>query len=220
MAESSLLFMKISGPKGPIHGDCKVRMQDKDYRQWIDVDDWRWTLKNNDKAKETREARASAGATPSQVVEPSIFSFSKLTDSATTEMLAAMQRGDRLKVTLVVEDASLELFDLSIKLEDARFTSYQVSARAGEKQMAIEEEWNLDYKWIIFEYQADKQSGMSDVRLYRRPGLSTDAPEKKESQLIELALHSGFDRKTLQEIWAKIERQYDQAKATLPEPDQ
>jgi type VI protein secretion system component Hcp len=219
MAETSLLFMQVTGPKGAIHGDCLVRMSpNKDYRRWIDIDNWRWSQKKGKKATDAKADGASN--TPQDIVEPSPFTFSKLTDSATTELLNAMSRGDALQVRLVLEDASQnDLFELTVRLKDARITQYEVSVRVRDKQLEIEEEWTFDYAEIVFELSTrdtdGKKYGPFNSEALKRPaGASPTRTESKKTQLMKLALE--FPKADLKKIWEEIEARLDHEKAPLP----
>jgi type VI protein secretion system component Hcp len=222
MAESAPVFMKVTRKAGGtlIKGDSKVRMgNQKDYREWIELDDWRWDLRSHDRNDEdgagdaallgeTRKLAPGKKAAPPAVIEPSILSLSKLMDSSSTELLGAMLTGELLTIVIAVEDYSPDLFDLTLTLEDARIANYEVSSRVGDKELSISEEWEIDYASITFDYRLDIKTKSAPVTLKRHANASREAPARKESQLLALARE--FDRSKLDEIWAQILVKLDQ----------
>lgn len=185
MSESSLMFMKLSGAKlGRIEGQAEVA----EHKNWIELDDWNWSL----------EPRSEDDS-----IEPSIFSFSKLMDSASPTMLKAMETGDELSATIVVEDSSMSMFELTIHLQKARVTKYDLTAKTDEKTSSIDETWDFDYETIIFEYRADARSAPSVVRLRRPPGASTESSSKIEKEMSEFFTR-GLDMASLDEMWERV----------------
>lgn len=222
MAEAAPVFMKVTRKAGntPIRGESKVRIgNQKDYRDWIEFDDWRWELRSHDRNDEdgtgdaallgeTRQLAPGKKAAPPAVIEPSVLGLSKLMDGSSTELLSAMLTGELLKIEIAVEDYSPDLFDLTLTLDDARIVNCDVSARVGEKDVSISEEWEIDYASITFDYRLDLKTKSAPVTLKRHANASRDAPARKESQLLALARE--FDRSKLDEIWKQILVKLDQ----------
>lgn len=227
MGKSAPVFMKVTRKAGGtlIKGDSKVRMgNQKDYREWIELDDWRWDLRSHDRNDEdgsadaallggTRHATPGKKAAPAAVIEPSLLSLSKLMDSSSTELLSAMLTGELLTVVIAVEDYSPDLFDLTLTLEDARIASYEVSSRVEDMDVSISEDWEIDYESITFDYRLDVKTKSAPVTLKRHANASRAAPEKKEKQLLTLA--RDFDRAKLDEIWAKIVKEADERRGVV-----
>jgi len=168
MARQARIFMLLQGPSGDIRGESEVVPM----QGWIELEDWRWQLDAGSRHAD-REA-----------VQPSVLSISKRMDRATTAMLQAMRRADVLRASLCMQDASLQDFDLTLKLDKVRITHYEMHTESGALGMRIEERWTLDYDSVLFSYRPDHKAGVMQVALVRPPGSSTlpppahDPPEK------------------------------------------
>ncbi len=198
MAETSLLFMKLSGAKtGLIEGQAELA----EHKNWIELDNWTWGL----------EPKADDDS-----IEPAIFCFSKLMDAASPTMLKAMGSGDELSATIVIEDGSLSMFELTIHLQKARITKYDLVSKVEDKRGSITEEWEFDYETIVLEYRPDARSAPSIVRMRRPPGAATESSQKKTKEIIELA--RGLDMETLDDIWLKIKAQQASGETAVAPP--
>lgn len=160
MAEKARLYLMLTGASGPIKGESKVLGM----RDWIEIDAWDWEI-DPDGDRDDRQA-----------IRPSVLSFSKQMDRASTGMLSAMTKGDLLTATIRLDDASLQMFDLKLELQKVRVVSYEMRSEVADKHMSIEEQWAFDYDSMSFDYRPDGKSGAMQVRLVRPPGSSTRHP--------------------------------------------
>lgn len=196
MADRNQIFMRLTGDKvGEVLGDCEVATR----RNWIELDDWNWSLGREDK---------------NDAIEPSPFAFSKMMDRSSTTMMEAMKLGDELVASIVVEDASQRDFALLIELGGVRIVGYELSA-ASDKEDTVEESWLFDYEVIRFEHRPDAGAKSAPAEIHRRPGLSNEPPEKGTAELKKLAMTLGLaDRNTLDKLWKEIEAELDEKKVS------
>jgi type VI protein secretion system component Hcp len=171
MAENARLFLLLTAPSGAIRGESRVA----DKRDWIDIDDWSWKLD------------PSANKDDPEAIRPSVLSFTKTMDRATTAMLTAMAKGTVMTAAIQLDDASRSMFDLSLRFDKVRLVDYEVSTEIGDKSQSVQETWTFDYASVLFEYRADTRSGAMQVRLNRPPGSSTRAPDDREQMFRELS---------------------------------
>jgi len=186
MAEQARLYMQLSRSTGPIPGDSVVTGM----KGWIEIDDWSWSLQRKTNADST------------EAIEPTKLSFTKRMDRASTSMLLAMHGGDLLTATIKMDDASLVMLNLVIKLHKVRIIGYKVKTQASDKRTEIEEDWDFDYESILFDYRPDLKSGTMSVEIDRPPGSSTTSPNEKLNKFLELS--KGMKVEDLEPIWKQI----------------
>ena len=201
MSAVANLLMKI-GVKGgsTIKGESTI----VNFEDWIEVDDWNWTLG----FQTSSEGKASGQRREESV--PSVLSFGKLMDRASTGMLNAMKQGDELTVTLEMADESDEPFRLKITLESARLNEYDANFKSDDKSVSIEESWGLDYRTIKFEYFIANEPG-PQVVLERPSWASPDKPkgrgqEEEVIKYIGALLDQKFSDRELDEQWKKMKQ--------------
>ena len=164
MARRARIYLMLQGPSGDIRGESEVVPM----QGWIELDDWRWQLD------------AGSRHADRQAVQPSVLSIAKRMDRASTAMLQAMRRADVLTASLCMQDASLQDFDLTIKLDKVRITQYEMHTESDGLRMRVEERWTLDYDTVLFSYRPDHRTGTMQVALIRPPGSSTQAPAARD----------------------------------------
>jgi type VI secretion system Hcp family effector len=201
MSAVANLLMRI-GVKGgsTIQGESTIA----NFEDWIEVDDWNWALG----FQTASEGKASGGRSEESV--PSVLSFGKLMDRASTGMLNAMSKGDELTVTLEMADVSDEPFRLKITLESARLNDYDANFKTDDKGVSIEESWGLDYRTIKFEYFIANEPG-PQVVLERPSWASPDkpkgqGPEEEVIKYIGLLLDQKFSDRDLDDQWKKMKQ--------------
>ncbi|QHJ00985.1 hypothetical protein GT347_25140 [Xylophilus rhododendri] len=186
MAENARLFLMLTAPSGAIKGESLVAGK----RDWIEIDDWNWKLD------------PSSNKDDPEAIRPSVLSFTKTMDRSTTAMLSAMRNGTELSASIQMEDASLRLFDLRVRLDKVRILSYEMSTQISEKRLAVDETWTFDYDTLLLEYQPDLKSGAMQVRLTRPPGSSTERPDDTERKFKELS--QDMSVQDLARVWAQM----------------
>lgn len=207
MSAVASVHMKIEGPKGEIRGESRV----KDFAGWIELDDWRWAIG----FQAPPDAKGSGTSHRNEEAVPSVLSFSKLMDCATTGMLSAMTRGEVLTVTVSVVEASEEPFRLDILLEHARLTAYDADFKSEEKLATIEESWSLDYRKINFAYAIGSKAGPEAV-LKRPRWATTDKPKGAlEDEVGKLTDNITPDE--LEALWKKIKARNEQQRLSPKE---
>ena len=129
MSAVANLLMKI-GVKGgsTIKGESTIA----NFEDWIELDEWNWTLGFQTPSEGKRSGERSEESVPS------VLSFGKLMDRASTGMLNAMDKGDELTVTLEMADVSDEPFRLKITLERARLNEYDANFKTDDKGVSLE----------------------------------------------------------------------------------
>jgi type VI protein secretion system component Hcp len=182
MADNARLFMRLDIKGGSwIKGEAAA----KEFAEQIELDDWNWTL-----SRKMSEDAASHGLGE---IEPSVFSFDKRMDVASTPMLTVMEKGQLCKATITLEEASEAEFEMKIVLDDVRIREYELEGESDEKSGELKEKWVLNYRTIRFDYRPTGQPGAMNVELTRKAGASTEVPESgREHELFErLALKLG-----------------------------
>jgi type VI secretion system Hcp family effector len=185
------LFLKLVGTQaGPIKGESQVF----NYVDQIEIDDW--------SVKFEKESNPETGDT---LNVPSVISFGKLLDRATTPMLLAMLIGDSLTATITLEEVAADQFGLNVTLEDARLLNYSMDAKDQEKSTSVEETWTLDYRKIKFQHQSDNRRGTSVYELSRPAWASTKSPNSGKDKVSEIAkLAAEFEPGALDEMWSRV----------------
>jgi type VI protein secretion system component Hcp len=199
-AVANLLMRIVVKGGSTIQGESTI----VNFEDWIEVDDWNWALG----FQTGSEGKASGERTEESV--PSVLSFGKLMDRASTGMLNAMSKGDELTVTLEMADVSDEPFRLKVTLESARLNDYDANFKTDDKGVSIEESWGLDYRTIEFEYFIANEPG-PQVKLERPPWASPDKPkgqgaEEEVIKYIGLLLDKKFSDRDLDDQWKKMKQ--------------
>ncbi|WKB55664.1 type VI secretion system tube protein Hcp [Eleftheria terrae] len=174
----------VSESAGNIQGESQVPAM----RGWIDVEDWQWSLR----------ASGDAGRHP----EPSVFTVSKRMDRASTALLSTMDQGSAMTVVLCMEESSQDMMSLTIRLEQARFTSYRLDLENDDSSAGVVEEWDIDYRQASFEYRADRQSGAITTSVVRLAGASVEAPDAPQRRLVQLA--GQLSVRDLEAVWTDM----------------
>jgi len=211
MSAVASVHMKIEGPKGEIRGESRV----KGFDGWIELDDWNWSV--GFKEPDAAGAQGKATGNRNEEAVPSVLTFSKLMDCATTGMLSAMAKGEALTVTLSMVEASDEPFRLDILLENARLTEYDADFKSEEKSASIEESWGLDYRTVNFAYALGKKAGPQAV-LKRPAWAPLDKPKGDglEEEISKLTQNVAPDQ--LPALWKKVEALHAQKRLSPKEP--
>lgn len=207
MADSTRLYMKLSGPTGTMAGESLVAER----KGWIELDNYSWNLGRKSGAIDTPE--------------PSIFSFSKVMDRSTTSMLSAMQKGDQLQAEIVIDDdmegkSGLGMFELTIRLQHVVIKRYgfNVDIDVDDLGGKVTEKWDFDYRWITFEYQAHGRAGVKVIKLHRPLDASGDSPTKGESEqefreaARKIYVDSDNNIGKLDDLWKRIRKEIETSK--------
>ena len=133
----------------------------------IEIDTWDWDVK---KSGSTTEKQAQTRSP----IEPSLFSFTKAPDRATVRLIKAMHDNEIFpKGTLTLfekltgdKSATGGEFHLVIVLTDVVVNSYKLNVTSGDKEITLDEDWDLRYRTI--EYRFDK--GGQSALITRPPG--------------------------------------------------
>jgi type VI secretion system Hcp family effector len=185
------LFLKLVGTQaGPIKGESRI----VNFVDQIEIDDW--------SVKFEKESDSRQGDT---LNVPSVISFGKLLDKATTPMLQAMLIGDSLTATITLEEVAADQFGLIVTLSDARLLEYSMDAKDQEKSATVEETWTLDYRKIKFEHRSDNRKGTSVYELSRPAWASTKSPNAGKDKVSEIArLAADFPPGELDGMWKQV----------------
>lgn len=189
MAEHARLFMSLTSATS---GEIKGESLDREMRDWIELEDWNWSIK--------------AAKNDSDLAEPSVLSITKRLDRATPAMLKAMQLATPLKALIKVEDSSQQMFALTLELWDARIISYKVDVKEDDKSVEIEEDWDINYTTVDFEYQPDKQSGKVEVSMERPAGASNTSPNDRLSKFLALSKDLDMKVQDLTSLWDELKK--------------
>lgn len=188
MAEHAILMMKLTGTKaGWIKGESEV----KAHPEWIELTDWSWNL----------EQKQENGD-----VEPSIFSFSKLMDRATTAMLKSMAAGESLEAQILLEDTLGGYFQVEVKLGKVRITGYSFDTEIGDAQAEVAEKWKFNYETIDVAIKDDPSAGPKIVKLKRPAGASNEAPSGAADQIRKLV--DKMSPGDLDKVWAQLKKDF------------
>jgi len=180
----------------PVAGESEA----SEYEGHIDIAGWDWGVTDNASKKtgastgSTSKSPAPAKASVEEVgIEPSLVTFSKPVDSATTRLMKAMCFAEKFKeATFTVREELVSLRDsddafvLHVRLEKPSVTSYKLTGRSQEHRVDLEETWTLNYEHIEFLYQPRKQVtsagkvriGAGKVQFERPPGSEKRGSEK------------------------------------------
>jgi type VI protein secretion system component Hcp len=179
------MFLQLgTGPRGAGARRFLGEAKDAEYRDQIEINDWKWSLLPTSDSS----SMAGSGANSSQTVkagEPSVLGFSKTMCRATSGMLKAMQTGEHLYAVFSLEEDSDVDFLLTLTLTDVRIIGYELDINGSE----VTEEWKLDYSKIKFLYRRNYEDITGDLvlELKRSPNASKDTPGGTKSKILDLA---------------------------------
>lgn len=210
MSSVAKLFLLLTHGGSPIAGES----QTKGYEKQIEIEDWSWNI---------RRAKDSGRNAPDKA-EPSVLSFTKYMDRATTAMLAAAKTGDKLEAVFVLDEQTPGSFLLRLTLKGVQVIKYDMKLKLDKSSATIEEDWDFNYDTIEIDfYPPGTKPGMrgavTTARAKRSPGASTASAG--ESKLIELAGQISFAE--LEQLRPKMEeaaKKFDLAKKNAPPPQQ
>lgn len=198
MSGQAKQFMRLEGKtSGVIQGECRVR----GYDDWIDIDDWSWDLKQHS---------AEAGGVTQAIPMP--ISFSKLIDRASTRMLHAMARGEKLTALIRLEEMAASQFALEIAIKDVQILDYGLDVKDGDKSNEAAERWTFDYREISFSVSGSEAGRGAKVTTLTRPvwsreeGNPVDRLAKTTQDMLKLA--KDLTPKQLSEIWEQIKEDW------------
>lgn len=172
------------------------------FENWIDIDKWNWTL--NAEVPPTENASEHPPGTRAVGV-PSVLTFDKLMDRATTSMLVAMNDGDEMNATISMIDVKDQPFGLTIELTGARLIDYDASFKSEDKSVEVEESWTIDYRTIKFVHKIGNKTGAT-VLLERPHWATSDRPKGGAEDEI-LKLTKDLTAGKLNEVWALVQKQ-------------
>ena len=184
-------YLKIERDDFPIDGES----EGLGHEGQIDVKGWDWDV--SDKSADPTaskslasggaaagQTKASAGGTEEVGIDPSLFTFTKPVDSATTALMKAMNGGEvltRATFELVEEMVDVENpFRLLVVLENVTVVSYKLGGRAAEHRVDLDETWELNYTTISFDY---KSAGGLAASFKRNPGSTKRGASKPAPDL-------------------------------------
>ena len=187
-------YLKIERDDFPIDGES----EGLGHEGQIDVKGWDWAV--SDKSADPTasknlasggaaagQTKASAGGTDEVGIDPSLVTFTKPVDSATTALMKAMYSGEALKratFELVEEMVDVENpFRLLVVLEKVTVVSYKLGGRASEHRVDLDETWGLNYTTISFDY---KSAGGLSASFKRNPGSTKGGASKSVPSVAEL----------------------------------
>ena len=169
--------MSIAGHYLELIDDEGVRVdgesEGRGTKGWIVVTGWDWDV--NDPAAKEASSKASKSAGGKRVVlipkgkdhkdqsiAPAVFQFTKLVDRSSTRLLRGMEgkwfRKAKflLREEMVPGDHHHRPFEMHVVLENVYIKGYQLSGRASEHRVDLEESWQLDYTHINIIYESQQ----------------------------------------------------------------
>lgn len=195
MALAASHYLKIEREDFPIDGES----EGLGHEGQIDVQGWDWDV--SDKSADPTaskslasggaaagQTKASAGGTEEVGIDPSLFTFTKPVDSATTALMKAMNGGEVLtRATFELVEEMVDVknpFQLLVVLEKVTVVSYKLGGRASEHRVDLDETWGLNYTTISFDY---KSAGGLGASFKRNPGstkrgASKPAPDPEQER--------------------------------------
>ena len=212
MSTAAKLYMKLTGKtQKEIKGESETAF----FEGQIELDDWSWSIKA-EKPTSARGGMAGMGSAPQQImlpsatgprltgaapmlapgktteITPSIFEFSKLLDTSTTNLLAAMHKGELLEAEITLQEMSRDAFELKLFLSEVRVIDYTMSGKNDKSSGEVTETWEFNYSTIRFEFkptarQEGKVSGVMTANAQRKPTASTESPATTTREILKLA---------------------------------
>lgn len=149
----------------PILGESEAR----GHEEHIDISGWDWSVTDNSSKKSGASTATKGSSTATSKgspstdevgVVPSLFTFNKPVDSATTRLMRAMYIAEKLEKAIFtvreelpeLRDESPNAFRLYVTLKNVTIVSYKLNGRAAEHSVSLDETWGLDYENIEFLY--------------------------------------------------------------------
>jgi len=194
MALAASHYLKIEREDFPIDGES----EGLGHEGQIDVRGWDWDVsdKSADPSASKNLAsggaaagptRASAGGTDEVGIDPSLFTFTKPVDSASTALMKAMNGGEVLtRATFELVEEMVDVknpFRLLVVLEKVTVVSYKLGGRAAEHRVDLDETWGLNYTTISFDY---KSAGGLGASFKRNPGSTKRGASKTGPDIEQL----------------------------------
>ena len=209
MSTAAKLYMKLTGKtQKEIKGESETAF----FVDQIELDDWSWSVK----VDKPTSARSSGSPAPQQIVlpsatgprlsgaapalapgkttevVPSIFEFSKLLDTSTTNLLAAMYKGELLEAEITLQEMSRDAFELKLFLSEVRVIDYAMNGKNEKSSGEVTETWAFNYTTIRFEFkptarQEGKASGVMTANAVRKPTASSEPPQTGSREILRLA---------------------------------
>lgn len=194
MAANAVLLMKLTGSSS---GWIKGESEFKSHTDYIELTDWNWSIEQKDENP-----------------EPSVFSFSKLMDRASTAMLSAMHSGETLTVELVMEDTGGDYFHMEVLISKALIIDYSFDAQAEEAAGEITERWKLHYGTIKISHREDPAKGLVSFEVKRSSDASTSTSEETVGKIRELG--AKMEARTAKELFERLVREIEEGKFPPP----
>lgn len=187
---AAMLFLNLTevNAKGKVKGEVQSGI--KDHVDDIECNDWNWKL-----AKRKELQAVVGGKRESSYGNPSLFSFSKAPDRSSPRLMTALTEGLVFpkgvfrvyeKLSGKIEDTEGE-FDLKIILTDVRVVEYTVSGRTGDKEVELDESWDLNYRTIEFRFGDGRQQVMID----NPPSYETSKAKTPVDEMVDQAKKLG-----------------------------
>ncbi len=159
MSSSARLYMSLIVNKGAkqVAGD----VLDPDYEQEIEIEDWEWKLTGPERSGKVDADADADGKATSLRTTASEFTFTKVMDRASTQMLSLLASGEELSAVVTLVQTSDIPFKLVAHLEKARISGYTLNAKDEEKSTSIEESWVFNYETITLEHEPEQSRAKS-----------------------------------------------------------
>ncbi|HEX7501551.1 MAG TPA: type VI secretion system tube protein Hcp [Polyangia bacterium] len=180
---------------------------DEEHLQEIDLTGWSWDVQDprvesTSPKGGTGESAAKSRGTKIQDTKlkgqgesdsrpkPNILSVQKSTDSATTRLLLAMDKGEIFPTAvLTIEERYQESpnrFRMVVELTDVFIVNFKWRAGAESAGMTFSEDWDLNYSRIHFQYdwhgkndKGEYQSGGVIDQIFDRPPDDSESTSRK-----------------------------------------
>lgn len=170
MPISARMYMYLKGTDNnqPITGE----VVDAEFAQQIDIDGWDWEM-----SYEKNQSKLEVREKP----EPGLFTFTKIMDRSSLQMLNRLKSGEKLSAILTLVENSDYAFQLIIRLRNVRIIEYKVDGKDGEKSAELKENWTFNYDEITFENTlavARHQTKTMTTVLKRSAQASTDKQDE------------------------------------------
>ena len=161
-----------------------------DYEGWIDVTGWDWDVTDQSSvdssskksAKGDTHGKHQKGTGGETGIEPALMKFTKLTDFSSIRLIAMLEARTKIQTARfvlreeVVPGSVRHPFELEVILSNAYVVSYELSARASEYRVDLEESLELHYANIEFLYTSAR--GVMPVDFDRKAASTKGSTEK------------------------------------------
>jgi len=178
---------------------------DEEHLQEIDLIGWSWDVQDprvesasskkgagesTGKSQVTRDSKLKGQGESDSRPKPNVLSIQKSTDSSTTRLLLAMDKGEIFpKALLTIEERFQEAphrFRMVIELTDVFLLNFKWRANAESTGMTFSEDWDLNYSRIHFHYdwhgkndKGEYQGGGVIDQIFDRPPDDTESTSRK-----------------------------------------